>query len=172
MSELMSSVRAVMRRMPARARLPGDVDRSAMLGVLALCAVLFMAAFAVSRATSPTSQLAAGATPRVVAARVSDQVPLRLTAAPAIQAGVHVAANPVRRPAGVAHAGARAQTHAQIVAPALTPIVTSATPVATVPARTAPAVAPEPAKAPEPRPRSAPPKKPSGGGGTSFDSSG
>ena len=33
----MSSMRAVMRRMPARARLPGDVDRSAMLGVLALC---------------------------------------------------------------------------------------------------------------------------------------
>lgn len=167
----MSSMRAVMRRMPARARLPGDVDRSAMLGVLVLCAGLFMAAFAVSRATSPTSQAAAGATPRVVAAQVSDQLPLRLTAAPAIQIGVHAAAKPVRRPTGVAQGGTPAQT-AQTVAPAPSPIVTSATPVARAPAVTAPAVAPEPAKAPEPRPRSPAPKKPSGGGGTSFDSSG
>jgi hypothetical protein len=168
----MSSMRAVMRGMPARVRLPGDVDRSAMLGVLALCAVLFVAFFALARATSPSTRSAQGATPRVVAARIPDQLPLRLTAAPAIQTGVRVAPKPARRLAGSARAGALSQSPVQTVTPASTPVVTSTTPVPPVPATTTPAAAPAPAITPAPRHSSPPPKKPSGGGGTSFDSSG
>jgi outer membrane biosynthesis protein TonB len=178
MSELMNTVRATKRLIPTSARLPGDVDRLAVLALVALCAALFFAFFALSRALSPTGHSASGSPPAVLATPTGDQVPLRLTAAPSMQAGARVAPKPVvrsvpaPRPSALAQAPATSApapvtTSATPVAPAPTPEPTSAAPVAAP----EPATAPAPAKAPQPR-RAPAPTKPSGGGGTSFDSSG
>src|SRR4051812_23494832 len=101
----MNSVRAVRRLMPAGPRLPGDVERGALIAVAALCAVLFVVFFLLARAVSPASHATAGSSPGVVAARVGDEVPLRLSTAPAILTGVRA----VLRPAPVARAGTAAR---------------------------------------------------------------
>jgi hypothetical protein len=173
MSELMASVRAARRLIPAGAKLPTDVDRAALIALAALCAVLFISFFALARVLSPASIVTDGASPRIEAAPASDQVPLRLSDAPAIQTGVSATPKPAARAAPARRAGGPAQqvagSNAQSPAQASTPTTTAA-PVTPVPASTTPAAAPE-AKAPEPRRVSPPPRKSSGGGGT-FDSSG
>jgi outer membrane biosynthesis protein TonB len=182
MSELMNTVRATRRLLPASPRLPGDVDRLAVLALLALCAALFIGFFALARALRTTSHASSGSPPAVIATPTGNEVPLRLTAAPAMQAGARVAPAPAVRSAPPRRSSASAQTPTTsttaaavptTAAPAPTPQPTSAAPVAArEPAKAPPAAkAPAPAKAPETR-RAPAPTKPSGGGGTSFDSSG
>jgi hypothetical protein len=172
MSELMNTVRATKRLMPASARLPVDIDGRTLLALVALCATLFIAFFAVARALSPSGHAASGSLPSVIAAPTGDQVPLRLTAAPAMQAGARVAPKPVVRRVPVRRASAASQ--APVTSTTAAPVTTSAAPVVSAPPSATPVATPEPAPAPAkaPQPQRSPPPKPSGGGGTSFDSSG
>ena len=170
----MNTVRATKRLIPTSPRLPGGVDRLAVLALVALCAVLFICFFALARALSPTGHASSAALPAVLVAPTGDEVPLRLTAAPAMQAGALVTPKPVarsepaRRPSVPSASGpAPVTTSTTPAAAAPTPEPTSATPVAAP----EPAKAPAPAKAPKAR-RAPAPRNASGGGGTSFDSSG
>jgi hypothetical protein len=160
----MNTVRVPRRWIDAGPRRSPDFDRAALF-LIAACAVLFSFSFVLGRALSPTGPAGQGALPRIAAAHAGEDLPVSLSAAPAILPGVAVA--PVA-PAKVARrqratANQQPAVPAALQAPAASaPVLTSTTPVA-----------PPPAKAPERQTKSAPaPSKRSGGGGVSFDSSG
>jgi hypothetical protein len=160
----MNSVRAPRRWVDVGARRSPDFDRAALL-LIAACAVLFSLSFVVGRVLSSASPAGQGTLPRIAAAHTGDDLPVSLSAAPAILPGAVVAhVNPSTRRRVTANRQPAAAAVLQTPA-----TVTSSAPVAT---STAPVAAP-PAKAPERPTKSAPaPSKRSGGGGVSFDSSG
>jgi hypothetical protein len=172
----MSSVRAPRRpiaprrQIAYRARRPVAVDRGAVLLLAAACAVLFAGSFLIARVLSPAAQAGQGTLPRI-AAQAGEPVPLSLTPAPAIRAGVAAAPKvPVKRVARLpAVVKQQPVVPAVAQAPAAVPAPASVQPAAPVAATPAPVAAPAPA----PQTHSAPAPKSSGAGGAvSFDTSG
>jgi hypothetical protein len=153
----MNSVRAPRRWVDVGARRSPDFDRAALL-LIAACAVLFSLSFVVGRVLSSAGPAGQGTLPRIAATHAGDDLPVSLSAAPAILPDVVVAPVAIAEPARRRSVTATQQPAAAVLqAPATVtrsaPVTTSTTPVAAPPAKA--------------------PKRPTkNGGGVSFDSSG
>jgi hypothetical protein len=152
----MNSVRVPRRWVDVGTRRSPDFDRAVLL-LFAACAVLFSLSFVVGRVLSSAGPAGQGTLPRIAATHAGEDLPVSLSAAPAIVPGVVVAPVATAEPARRRSVTATQQPAAAVLQAAT---VTRSAPVTT---STAPVAAP-PAKAPKRQTKS--------GGGVSFDSSG
>ncbi len=150
-----------------------------LLLMLAASLAIFAAAFALGRATNPTSSVVRGARQQNlgIGALTNGGIPSALSPVRALPAGLSIPTPPPVEPAP-----ARSTAHSGGTAPPLETHAAAPPPVAPAPASSAPAPTPAPTPAPAPAPTPAPQHESapapsssphsSGGGEGSFDSSG